>query len=264
MEVVHRVASSIDEQAQRELADLGIRVEIGYKGFDVSESASDWPAIRDWIERRHASDIARAKFTDQEISQASWLALRADRQIGYPQPDEEKFGYRSVTYDATEFCDRCGVGLRQVAAFQLKGEPPLGPRGILQLNWVYDEYFVRPEVWRSVFEPFGVGQRPVTDRSGVALRTVVQLVVEQQVDLQPSELVRTDCPSCGRIKYETVTRHPLPPLVGEPTTHMLKSSEWFGSGASAFHEVIVSKDLRRALATEKVRGTTFVPLVSAP
>lgn len=264
MDIVHRVATWIDERSQRELAGLGINIDIGFQGFDVSEFASTWPAIKSWIEREGASDVARATFSDLEISQASWLALRADGQFGYPQPNDDEFGYREVTYDSTEFCDRCGVGLRQIAPFQLKGEPSWGRREILQLNWVYDEYFVKPDVWTRVFEPHGIERRPVTNRSGVELKTVVQLFVEEAVGLDSSELVPVVCMTCGRLKYEPVTRGPIPSVLAEPRGHMAKSKEWFGSGASAFHEVIVSKTLVRALSTENIRGVSFVPLASVP
>lgn len=85
MDIVHRFALSIDAEIQRELAGLGIDVETGFVGFDVLESFEGWPAVAVWARRRHPSDISRARFTDEETSQARWLSIRADAQQGFPQ-----------------------------------------------------------------------------------------------------------------------------------------------------------------------------------
>jgi hypothetical protein len=150
MEIIHRLGLRVDAGAQAELARLGIHVTPGVVGFDVSESAGTWPAVQVWIRGRRPSDIVRTKFSDDEIAEAHWLAVRADFQQGFPQPRKDDFGYREANYDLTAYCNVCGVGLRQKAPFQMKGEPNWGRRGILQLNWVYDEYFVKPGVWATV------------------------------------------------------------------------------------------------------------------
>jgi hypothetical protein len=142
----------------------------------------------------------------------------------------------------------------------MRGEPRWGRRSILQLNWIFDEYFVTPEVWQAVFEPRGIASRPVTNRRGIELRTVVQLVVAEEVGLQTDGLAQATCAACGRIKYLPVTRGPLPPLTSEPTGHMAKTRELFGSGARAFREVLVSQALRRDLQSGGVRGASFTPV----
>jgi hypothetical protein len=263
VEIVHRLALSIDQTAQAELATLGIDVPLGFAGFDVSESAIEWPAVQDWIRRREPSDLIRARFSEDEIRQAPWLALRAELQQGYPQPNEDDFGYLRATFDLTDYCPACGIGLRQKAPFQMKGEPQWGRRGILQLNWVFDEFFVKPDVWDAVFKPYGVGQRSVEDRSGRTLQTVVQLVVDEVSPLDTSGLASEACSSCGREKYLPITRAPIAPLIGRPTGSMIKSAEYFGSGASAYREVIASQEIAAAIRSAKVRGVSFVPVAGA-
>jgi hypothetical protein len=204
--------------------------------------------------------VVRTRFSSQEIAVARWLGLEPDWHYGYPQPKELEFGYLEATYDLTEYCDRCGSGLHQKAPFQMRGEPRWGRRSILQLNWVFDEYFVTPGVRRAVFEPRGVASRPVTNPRGDQLRTVVQLHIAEEVGLQTDGLAQATCGACGRIKYLPVTRGPLPPLTSEPTGHLAKTRELFGSGASAFREVITSQALRRDLESGKIRGASFVPI----
>jgi hypothetical protein len=263
VEIVHRLALSVDQTTQAELATFGIDVPLGFAGFDVSESAIEWPAIQDWIRRRKPSDIARARFSEDEIRQAPWLTLQADLQQGYPQPREDDFGYLQATFDLSDYCPACGIGLQQKAPFQMKGEPRWGRWGILQLNWVFDEFFVKPDVWETVFKPHGVGERPVENRSGRTLETVVQLVVDELIHLDTSGLASETCTSCGRVKYLPITRSPIVPLIGRPTGHMVKSAEYFGSGASAYREVIVSQELGSTLRFAGITGASFVPVAGA-
>ena len=91
--------------------------------------------------------------------------------------------FRQASYDLGQFCERCGVGLKQTAPFQMIGEPKWGKRGILQLNWVFDQFFATPGIWASVFDPHGVASRVVTDTKGRELKTVVQLVAREEIDI---------------------------------------------------------------------------------
>ena len=81
VELNHRLALAIDRKIQAELADLGIRVPLGFVGFDVSESANSWPSLEAWIRKRQPNDLVRAKFSDEEIGRASWVALRAGSRV---------------------------------------------------------------------------------------------------------------------------------------------------------------------------------------
>lgn len=278
MKIIHRI-TLVDKHERRELlSSLGIKFDISEPPvspllfFDVEEHTPAWEKLRELFPKWNAEDgcdpndlgIVRTIFTRSELKAASLLQLFAWHH-GYPMPDDG-LGYLTETYDLTEYCAECGVGKRQIAPFRMKGEPKWGKRHLLQLNWVFDEFFVLPEVWERAFQPFGVGCRPVVDhRSGQELQTVVQIDITaiatstlRIAENQPAEV----CTSCDRRKYLPISKGPFPSLVEEPTEPMLKTQEYFGSGASAWRAVIVSSALFQVLKEQKVNGVDFIPCAS--
>jgi hypothetical protein len=235
----------------------------GLRTFELDESHDSWPKVQHWIVARQAADMARTEFSKQEIAEADWLELTPDWHHGYPQPDEGHFGYLRATYDLSGYCAKCGSGLRQKAPFQMKGEPKWGRRSIMQLNWVFDEYFVTPELWKAVFEPRGIERRPVSDKKGNTLQTVVQLVVAKEVSVATDGLEMEGRSKCTCTKYRPVKRGYFPALTSAPTAQMVKTREYFGSGFSANKAVLVSQELARALTARNARGASFMP-VAAP
>jgi hypothetical protein len=261
MQIIHRISISATPKDRRELAAFGIVVGAnGFVTFEVDEQHEHWSALAKWIQARRAVDVVSTKFSKREIDAAPWLALVPDWHHGYPQPREEVFGYREVTYDLTNYCKRCGVGLKQKAPFQMKGEPKWDRNSILQLNWIFDEYFVTPAVWERIFKPQGIGSCSVTNTKGVELKSVIQLVVEEQIGIVTDSLPGVTCPSCGRVKYAPVARGPFPSLVGKPFAPMTKTREYFGSGGSGYNAVLISQELARLMSKEKVRGASVKPV----
>jgi hypothetical protein len=249
------------------LVSLGIELAAGPGGgetaliaFDVEETHPHWAELFALFQKWNVSDVSWSEFSNEEIQAARWLTLLAAWHHGYPQPDQGSFGYLTATYDLAEYCSECGTGLKQKAPFQMKAEPVWGHKSVLQLNWIFDEYFVKPEVWQSVFAPFGVECRPVTNIAGAELSTVVQIVVNQQSAIVADDLPYKKCIKCARVKYVPVTRGQFPRLLHEPNAHMVKTTQYFGSGRSAFRQVIVSQEISRALASGKIRGYSVCPV----
>ena len=200
MQIIHRISIASTPEIRSELAGMGVVVgSNGLVSFELDERHEAWAEVQGWIARRSPVDVVTTKFSKQEIDEARWLTMVPDWHHGYPQPDELDFGYRRATYDLTNYCERCGVGLRQKAPFQMKGEPKWGKRGILQLNWVFDEYFVTPEVWASVFRLHGIECRPVLNTKGDELKTVVQLVAQDEVGIATDGLPTEEvvCSKCA-------------------------------------------------------------------
>ena len=226
--------------------------------FQIYEDHAAWPEIAALQRRYPTIDLCSTEFTPDELATAPWVEVRPEWHHGYPMPDDD-FGYLETTYDLTEFCRACGAGAVQRAPFRLRAEPKWGRRAILQLNWVFDEFFVRPELYAAVFEPLGVRGRPVLHhKSGVPLTTVVQL--EASADdgdlLLPSATGRA-CEGCGRFKYLPLGRV-LPVLrEGPDASHLCRSRQIFGSGASAHRLVIMSGALYSRFARSGARGASF-------
>ncbi len=263
MKIVHRISENVTAADRQILARLGIMTGEGINGlvtFEVDEDHEHWSAIAAWVNQRGSFDLVNTVFTKKEINQADWLVLMPSWHHGYPQPDEDNNGYLQTTYDRGNYCEMCGMGLKQKASFQMKGEPKWGRMGILQMNWVYDQYFVRPEVWETVFKPFGISCRPVINRKGAELKTVLQLDVSEEVDMKTEGLRGEACKLCGRIKCQSIVRGQYPPLIGSPKAAMVRSRDYFGSEGSASQVVMISKDLARVFSEAKVQGVSLKPV----
>lgn len=72
------------------------------------------------------------------------------------------------------------------------------------------------------------------------------------------------CGRCEGVKYLPVLRGAFPPVTREPTAQMVKTQAFFGSGASAYRQVLISRNLAQALATAKVRGASVWPVAERP
>lgn len=263
MLIVHRISVNTSSVIQAELKAFGISVPSrGFVSFDVAETDVNWPSIAEWIRMRKPTDIAQSKFTELEVEGADWLEMIADWHHGYPEPDSDNFGFLAVTYDISNYCSECGIGLVQKAPFQMKAEPKWGNNSLLQLHWVFDEFFVRPEVWRERLAPLGIESKEVLNRNQEPLKTVLQLIVDQQVDIDVSGLEAVECQRCHRIKYLPNTGGYFPALRSLPLMPLVKSSCYFGSGHSAWRKVLISKHLRRALVA--LKGFSVRPSLQLP
>ena len=263
MRIEHRLTLTLDADVAGALTEAGVESRVGFTTIVMNEDDPRWPAVERLATRAQAVDIVTTRASADELSRAPWLAMLPAWHQGYPQP-EHGGGYLAAVYDLREFCDACGVGARQVAPFRLRGEPAWGARHVLQLHWVYDEYFARPDTWREVLQPLGIAASPVLHhRTGEALATVVQLVLGEValVNLTLDGHPRHLCPQCWRPKHRPHVRGFLPPFATPPAAPaVVKSQEWFGSGAQAFRMVLVPAALYEAVAMSRIRGVEFLPM----
>jgi hypothetical protein len=102
----------------------------------------------------------------------------------------------------------------------------------------------------------------VLNTKGVELKTVVQVVAAEEVGIVSDGLPREEvvCSKCARTKYLPVTRGPFPTLTDKPSSSMVKTKEYFGSGASAHKRILVSQALGRTLAAVKAQGASLWPV----
>ena len=133
---------------------------------------------------------------------------------------------------------------------------------MMQLHWIYDYLFVRPEIWSAIFAPRGIGFLPFQSARGVDLRTVLQVAVDQEVGLCTEGLSYSVCAKCNRVKYRLDPRAAAPPLAEGPSGQIVNTREYFGDGGLATRLVIIAQDIAQALRTAKVRGVVYSPLRS--
>jgi len=163
-----------------------------------------------------------------------------------------------TTYDLSNYCKSCAIGTVQKAPFRFKRSPVWGAKKILQLYWVYDQFFVRPSTWEELFKPIGVGHRCVELASGTPLDDVVQLDNQASASLDLDGFEFEDCAVCGRRRY-------LPNFAGyapkpkSPDAPLFYSSEYFGSGFQSFKLVLVSKAFYQTILEARLKGVGFKP-----
>jgi hypothetical protein len=264
MRITHRISLICTRQIRRELAAMGIDVSAEHDRllltFEVDESFAEWTALSKWIRKWDAVDVIYTEFSDDEVVAARWLGLSSTSQSGYPQPRDSDFGYLEVSYDLTDYCEACGVGLKQKAALRMKAEPRWGRREMMQLNWIMGEYFVKPDIWARVFKPRGIECRAVANSRGVELKTVVQLVVNEEVGVRTKGLSGDRCRKCRRTKFSYPKSGPFPSLEAEPSGPIARTKQYFGSGGAADQWILVSRDLAGDMRAEAIRGVSFHPV----
>ena len=208
-----------------------------------------------------------------------WYQLYATGHFGFPQPES---GYAVATYDS-DYCDRCAIGGVQRIPFRFRSEPKARHSQFLQLNWVFDEFFVRPEVATSLKEAgiTGVTFGPALhDKTSRALGTIQQLMISsvlsaaldidglQPVTCKPDNeegppwcgggepRYPPDYPYCGRMKYHWPQTRALRfrPRPFQLAPDIVRSFEWFGSGGSASRAILASERVIATIEKNRWRG----------
>jgi hypothetical protein len=250
-------------QVRKDFQDAGVKLRVDDNPLariatcDVAEDDPRWGKVQALIKKYQLVDIPLTEFTDFELLSANYLNMGATWHHGYPQPEDD-FGYRNASYDLAAYCEHCGIGTKQTAPFRMKNAPNWGRRSILQMNWVFDEFFVKPDAWKAIFEPLGIKCRPVLlHRTGQELDSVVQLDIPHLVPLTMDSKAYAfeRCEFCDRKKYKHVTGFfPTPQATGFP---LFKSAEYFGSGAGAHRAVVISSALYLKIRDASLRGAEF-------
>jgi len=287
MKIVHRIAAESGGRFWEAIDQLGLEYERGtWCVLNISEDHDQWQEVKELEERLEpGTHLIFNRFTKREMNSADWFAIGAKGHHGYPQPEDD---FKSFTYNTDNLCSRCGVGGAQNAPFRLRKKPNKKRTHFLQLNWVFDEFFVPHEV-AAVLAEAGVSGieflPPVLHKSGEPCDDLLQMrVMSGLVDgLDSGNLDRAVClPSpqgsdcrfdsaapiadsseyCGRSKYLNMHRGPFvfdaDALADAPD--VVKSREWFGSGAAARKLVLVSKAFRDLVVSQKWRGLEFEPV----
>ena len=215
------------------------------------------PFLEEW----NISDSLGVTFTKNEILSSGFCIIEFWNMFGYPMPDNDG-SYLYKTYDTKDMCNECGVGLEQKDDFRVRKVPKYPIWG---LGWIFDEFFVRTDLYKKVFKPLGIGCRPLRKyKDDSIIDTYVQLVIpviDEPLDL--SFYKSQTCPKCGETKYEAKT-YGYYPLQEHPLPYIYKSKEFFGDGFSADRKIFVSALVRDKMIENGMMGfRNFVPCAKA-
>jgi len=265
MQIIHRVLFNRNRAVEDRLRDSGVRLKIVEDilvFFEAAETDPNWPTIRAIAEEADPLDHVGTRFSQDDLEKSDLLHMNPGWMSGYPMPDMD-LGYRQMTYDLTDYCHNCGIGRIQKAPFRMCREPKWRKHHVMMLNWVFDEYFVRPEVWERVFRKYGVECMPVLKhKTGQPLEKVVQLKIDTfaTAPLKMGDAPYETCPTCHRTKFLPHCRGFFPPFAAKQSADIFKTREYFGSGAEARHEIIISSRLFRELTNAKLHGVRFAAI----
>lgn len=262
MELIHHVALRVTDPIRAEFQRVGVYLgpgesSAGIVAFDISENDTRWSEVYALSQKlKIAIDMVFTKFTSKELYAADHLQMNAAWQNGYPQPTDN-FKFLNLTYDLRDYCNKCGAGARQIAPFRIKKPPTWGKRAFFGLNWVFDEFFTKPEVWREYFEPFGIGCHEVLlHKNDKVIDSVVQLDITHIVDFDVNGPPLEICEKCLVRKYH-------PGIVGfVPKPHStpflaFRSSHYHGSGHEARRLVVLNQKVFEKIYRNRLKGVEF-------
>lgn len=256
----HIIYSEFNKSQVKILEQFGITVQAKYDRFDIEENEIYWklkPYLDTWV--IHESVIT--KFTEEEENNAKRLILLSPWANGYPMNDGDN-GYQHTTYDNTDYCNTCGMWLKQKEPFRLKKAPNWsGHKRMFSLNWVYDELFVRKDFYESLFRPIGIkSENVLLYKKETVIEDTVQLIIPTiGVCLNLEDYSFEICKDCGYKRYDLIRKGFFPSFKeGVGDMQLFKSKEWFGTGASARKYIFVSQALRQEFIKLKI-SANYIP-----
>lgn len=261
MKVFRQISDNWNKQQISILRQYGIIVKEGWDRFNVYDYDL-YKKLEPYLKKWDVGDgYLGTEFSKKEILKSEYCILEYWNMFGYPMPDDNQ-GYLYNTYETKKMCSKCGIGTVQKEDFRVKKVPKYPIWG---LGWIFDEFFVRTDLYEDVFKPLGIECRPLRKyKDDSIIDSYAQLVIpviDESLDLSYYESLT--CPKCGITKYHPKTLGYYP-LQEHPLPYIYKSKEFFGDGFSANRKIFVSAFLRD-LMIEKHMFTyrDFVPCAKA-
>jgi hypothetical protein len=290
MEIINRICEFNNPKLKKKLDKMNISYEyddsIQSIVLEINENDAKWLKVKEIISKYDLFYTTHTSFSQKEIDEAEWLILFTTGHFGYPQPEDSYF---ETTYNLSDYCKRCGMGAIQNNPFHLKTEPKHKRSHFLQLNWIFDEFFIQPEV-KTVFEKNNISGveyiHPVFHKSNEPIYSIFQLKVnatlskglvtkslntvtcienneESHIKLNFGESsFSSEYPYCKRIKYHYPQRDMIKLLKNnfKNDADIIKSHEYFGSGCSAHKLVIISQKVYEIIKVNNWRGISVKPI----
>ncbi|MDI3320701.1 hypothetical protein [Pinibacter soli] len=254
MKTFYRVYNDWNLSQRYSLKSFGIEVDEGFSSIDFSgtdENKELLQLIDEWaLEKYYWTEYDKEDYLNSKL-----FVLSSRWANGYPMPDING-GYFAKTYQTdNNYCDACDIAKVQQDSFRLAKEPKWGNKTCFTMNWIYDELFVRKNLYDNVFKKIGLDFTPVVlFKKETVLEDTLQLKIPK-VDMplnlknQPFEL----CAKCNRKKYRNSFKGLFPSFKGSiPNLPIFKTSDYFGSGAEAHNKIFITRELWDELKLLKV------------
>ena len=266
MRLLHIVSIGQRPNVISRIEELGLVDYLAEEKMKVYEDDDVWENVFAVIREFDLFYRTEPEYSEEDFSAASFFMIFPRTIYGYPE-NSNRSGYLETTYDGNSRCDLCGVGAVQVNPFKVRAVPSLRKKSIFLLNWVFDEFFLATEKWRSLIARFGLETKTVL-KGSEELTNVKQLLVAEQVELEmPANFETETCIRCGASKFVSSCLQrftPEPKIRTETRSAIFKSVQWFGSGGQAFHLVVITREFYDALNAEGITDIYFFPCGITP
>ena len=262
MIVYRRIFGNIDSKIGKYTIEniFKIPFEWGYFTKDIDEKSVEYGRIKRLIKPLGLHDsILGAEFTKQEIFDAEILCFKGAKTFSYPEP-QEPTTFLDNTY--LDCCRECGTYGIQKMDFEIRRAFKPNSLSLGMLHWVFDELFVGTDISRDFFlRQLKLRERPLKIyRKDKEAHSIAQLIIDElDHDLDMAELESTYCMMCNKTKYiPTITG--FFPLPQNRNFDLIKTREFFGSGKSASHRILLSNDIMQQMIKLKIaKQHQFVP-----
>ncbi|MBR5932585.1 MAG: hypothetical protein IK002_01220 [Treponema sp.] len=263
MNIIHRLSFN-DKKIDSLFGEICIKPKGGIVHyFDIGENDKKWPIVKKILMQNKTSIIDnqyKTSFTKKELSQSKNFVMEPMCHLLYPEPQID-FGYEKTTYDSTQACSFCGQGMKRQDLFSIKKEPAWGNKDIIQLNWVFDEFFVTEKLKELLMREFKVNFLPVKIFGKDAYcKNMFNLEIKSIVTIEDVSYLNFEkCPVCGKIKYAMCHNNYFP-KISKMDSFIAWTAEYFGSGHSAFRQVIINRNLYDFFIQNNIKGVNFIPV----
>jgi hypothetical protein len=153
-------------------------------------------STREGVEITIAEPVDEREMAEAAAQTGSLFRMSAKARQGYPQPGgiTKPHAYKTVVYSGA--CRRCGIYDTQTAPFRFAKSGRNEPSGFVQFIWVYDAFFVRPDIAQEILKAgiTGVSFGAALDhRTGVELTDRVQMIFPVIACAETSRLPPVTC-----------------------------------------------------------------------
>ncbi len=247
MKVIHDLHNFWEENDVDFLAQFGIKripndnepikIEEGYIYEEIIKyfSNKQFNPLREYIQ---------FEYSKEEILGSEYCVIRNYHYCGYPEH------LNDITCEWQDNCTSCHYNAVQIDDYRVSKVAKHKLWGFFA--WVFEVLFASVDLYQEVFEPLGIGCRPLRTKGGKIIDGVVQLVIpvidEDMVFLNHNY---RECPDCGKRKYVGAPINPFYPLHKHPLPHIYLSKERFGDGWFSDREIYISTELALKLIKMK-------------